>query len=111
MNIYIAIALVALGLCNIALLLVLVLRRQQPLSSESFKPDFEAVIGESRRVEEGLRAEFGRQREDMARGESTSRQELRQGVQDFQKQLQALINTNAQAQGTQLSDFASRLDG
>ena len=70
------IAVVALSLLNLVLLTVLLWRRQPPLDATPLRPHFDSVLGETRRVEQSLREEMSRQREEANRSAAALREEI-----------------------------------
>ncbi|MCC7375470.1 MAG: DNA recombination protein RmuC [Verrucomicrobiales bacterium] len=78
MNLPWLIALAVLGAVNLVLLLTLWRKAQRPAppSLDDLRPFFETSIAESRRLEESLRAELGRHREESGRAAAGLREEL-----------------------------------
>ncbi|MBL9139266.1 MAG: DNA recombination protein RmuC [Verrucomicrobiales bacterium] len=84
MNLPWLVALAVLGTVNLALLLVLWRRSQRPPgpSLDDLRPLFDSIVAETRRLEESLRAELGRHREEGGRAASGLREELANQLRD-----------------------------
>jgi DNA recombination protein RmuC len=99
-----------LTLANLVLL-VLLLRRKAALDTEPLQPLFEAGVAESRRVEQSLREELSRARDEAGRGAAASREELSARLQTG---LTALLDRQAEArQGAEarLDSFRTSFEG
>lgn len=110
MNSYWFIILGALALLNLVLGAILVFRRRPPLDLEPLRPQFDAVTAEARRLEESLRLELTRQREESARSAGTLRDEL--GAR-LATGLESLLKRQAEAQRSaeeKLEAFRATLD-
>jgi len=114
------IAVILLGLVNLAFIFILV-RRRAVGESETLQPQFESLLSETRRVESSLRDEFGRQRQEgdgrltrlrqeLNDSATQARSETRQGFIDFQNVVRTAMLDASTAQGKQLTDFSQRLD-
>ncbi len=75
MNTPLIVVLLILVLANL-IVAILVLVRRGTAESEPVRPLLEGLMGETRRVEQSLRDELGRQREEAARGGGLLREEL-----------------------------------
>ncbi|MCI0748263.1 MAG: DNA recombination protein RmuC [Verrucomicrobia subdivision 3 bacterium] len=67
--------LIVLAAANLALLIVLFFRRPR-INETALRAQFDLVIGEARRLEQSLRDEFGRLREESGRGATSLRTEV-----------------------------------
>jgi DNA recombination protein RmuC len=103
----------ALTVANLVLL-VLLLRRKAPLDPEPLRPLFEAGVAESRRIEQALREELSRARDEAGRNTAATREELSARLQTG---LTALLDRQAEErQATEArldafrASFEARLD-
>jgi DNA recombination protein RmuC len=69
-------AVVILATLNLALLVALLLRRRPPLDPEPLRPYLDAVAGEVRRIEQSVRDEFSRQRDEAGGAAKSLRDEI-----------------------------------
>lgn len=93
------IALAILTTANLVLLAILFCRRPR-LDCDSLRPQFDAAIGETRRVEQSLRDEFSRQRDENTRASGTLREEV---ITRMQGGLEGLL--------ARQSELVQRFDG
>jgi DNA recombination protein RmuC len=111
MNSYWFIALAAIGFLNLSLAAVLLIRRRPPLDPEALRPQFDAAIAETRRVEQSARDEFTRQRDEAARSATALREEVTAGLTNG---LQNLLTRQAEGQRSveeKLDAFRLTLEG
>lgn len=111
MNWYAFVPLAVLSLVNLALLIFLVARRRVSLDAELLRPQFEAALAETRRLDVSLREEFTRQREESGRASAGLREEVSKGIKSG---MESLLTRQAEAQRaveTRLESFRVTLEG
>jgi DNA recombination protein RmuC len=84
-----------LAVLNLALVVAIFFRRRTSTDSQLLQPGFEAIVAESRRVEQSLRDEFSRQRDEAGRAATTLRGEVSKTIMVG---LEGLLNRQADAQ-------------
>ncbi|MCX6904544.1 MAG: DNA recombination protein RmuC [Verrucomicrobia bacterium] len=92
-------------------LLVVLLRRKAALDPEPLRPQFETVITENRRIEQAMREEFLRQREEEGRNAGTLREEMSGRLEAGLTTLLARQNEERQSLETRLDAFRTTLEG
>ena len=95
MNSYLLIATVILGALTLLLLIVVATRRRIAIDPETLRPQFDAVIAESRRIEQSARDEFTRQREESSGAAAALREEVATNINTG---LETLLNRQGEAQ-------------
>jgi len=102
-------SLLTLAAINLVLLVVVCLRRPR-VDDTALGLQFEAAISESRRVEQSLRDEFSRVRDESDTRLSRLRQELNDSTTQARAENRQGFAEFRTVQGTQLTEFATRLD-
>lgn len=95
MNGYLIGALVVLTCLNLGLVIILVLRRRVPIDPETLRPQFDSILVETRRIEQALRDELARQREEEGRTGALLREEIGNRIGDG---LESLLKRQGEAQ-------------
>lgn len=88
-------AAIGIGVVNAGLLLAFLFRRKETVDSGTFRAEFEALLRESRRIEESLREEFARNREENGKNGANLREEVASRIGSG---LEVLLNRQADAQ-------------
>ncbi|HKQ36866.1 MAG TPA: DNA recombination protein RmuC [Verrucomicrobiae bacterium] len=113
--------LATLAAVNLGAALAILFRRRASFDTKQIQPGFDAALAETRRVEQSLRDEFKRFGDSTDTRFSTLRRELNdsatqtrtgigEGFKSFQTTVRDLLAECSKTQGTQLVDFAQRLD-
>src|ERR1041384_8032085 len=95
MNSYLLIATVILSALTLVLLIVVAMRRRVAIDPEALRPQFDAAIAESRRIEQSCRDEFERQRGESAGAAAALREEVSTNINTG---LETLLNRQGEAQ-------------
>src|SRR5262245_52849738 len=102
--------LIILACANLALLIVLLFRRPR-FDEAALRPQFDSVVGEARRVEQSLRDEFSRLREESGRGATSLRSEVETRINSG---METLLQRQAEARQStdgKLEVFRGTLEG
>ena len=95
MNSYLSLVTVILCALTLLLLIVVATRRRMAIDPQTLRPQFDAIIAESRRIEQSARDEFGRQREESSRLATALREEVATNINGG---LETLLNRQGEAQ-------------
>ncbi|SRR6266567_95923 len=95
MNSYLLLATVILSALTLLILIVVATRRRIAIDPETLRPQFDAVLAESRRIEQSARDEFGRQREESSHSATALRDEVTTNINGG---LETLLNRQGEAQ-------------